>query len=210
MNSGGQNPCSVNAFYEVFKICFKVGKLRTNGALKIISVVASYLSEQQIDYHPISTKDQVRLHHRNSFQGEADEPDSAGQHRERDELEATVLFEVHQEASCVVNMFKQDVNVACHREVDVLFRSLSGGRILHRTCCQNVRLVSAGVDGDQVLLRAVDRFTLLNTTPPRGYMWSGWMLTELQATLSPKHIWPEICSTMSQKSQPREKQKWTE
>ena len=48
------------------------------------------------------------------------------------------------------------------------------------------------VDGDQVLARAVDRFILLNTTPPSGDMWSEWMLTELQATLSPKHICPEI------------------
>ena len=49
-------------FIEVFEICFKVRKLRTNGALKNTSVVPTYFSEQQIDHHPVSTKDQVRLH----------------------------------------------------------------------------------------------------------------------------------------------------
>ena len=110
-------------FIEVFKICFKVRKLRTNGALKNTSVVPSYLSEQQIDYHPVSTKDQARLHHRISFEGEADEPDSAGQQRERDEMEAALFFEVHQEASCVFIMFKQDTNGTFHRQVDVLLHS---------------------------------------------------------------------------------------
>ena len=59
------------------------------------------------------------------------------------------------------------------------------------------------VDGDQALLKAVDLFTLFNTTPLQGYMWSGWILTEIQATLRPGHIWPEIWSSMSQKSQPK-------
>ena len=31
MNSGGQNPCSVMTFYEVFTICFKVGKTSYEG-----------------------------------------------------------------------------------------------------------------------------------------------------------------------------------
>ena len=151
----------------------------------------------------MSTKDQARLQHRNDFQGEADEPDSAGQQQERDELKKQhFFFVVHQEASCFVIMFKKDTNGTFHRQVDVLFHS-STFDVVRRTHTASDMLQECQigeywkcVDGDRVLLRAVDRFTLLNTTPPTGYMWSGWMLTEIQATLRPKHIWPEIWSTM--------------
>ena len=50
------------------------------------------------------------------------------------------------------------------------------------------------VDGDRNLSDSrtgFTRFTLLNETPPKGHMWSGWRLTKIQTTSRPDHIWPD-------------------
>ena len=52
------------------------------------------------------------------------------------------------------------------------------------------------------------RFTLLNETPPKGYMWSGERLTKIQTTSRPDHIWPEAWTRIGKAAQRREKQEW--
>ena len=41
--------------------------------------------------------------------------------------------------------------------------------------------------------------------PPKGYMWSGWTLTKIQATTRPDHVWPEVQSKIGKAAQNREK-----
>ena len=53
------------------------------------------------------------------------------------------------------------------------------------------------------------QFTLLEETPPEGYMWSGWRLTRKQLTSRPDHLWPEIWKTMGKNAKLKEKQKWS-
>ena len=50
------------------------------------------------------------------------------------------------------------------------------------------------------------RFTLLNETPPKGYMWSGERLTKIQTTSRPDHIWPDVWTRIGKAAQRREKQ----
>ena len=50
------------------------------------------------------------------------------------------------------------------------------------------------------------RFTLLNETPPRGYMWSGWRLTKIKTTSRPDHIRPDAWIRIGKAAQRREKQ----
>ena len=52
------------------------------------------------------------------------------------------------------------------------------------------------------------RFTLLNETPPKGYMWSGVRLTKIQTTSRPDHIWPDAWTRIGKAAQRREKQEW--
>ena len=52
------------------------------------------------------------------------------------------------------------------------------------------------------------KFTLLNEEPPKGYMWSGWRLTEVQTTARPDHVWPEVWTQITKAAQKREKQEW--
>ena len=53
------------------------------------------------------------------------------------------------------------------------------------------------------------QFTLLEETPPEGYMWSGWRLTRKQLTSRPDHLWPELWKTMGKNDKLKEKQKWS-
>ena len=50
------------------------------------------------------------------------------------------------------------------------------------------------VDGNRNLSDSWTGFTIctiLNETPPNGYMWSGRRLTKIQTTSRPDHIWPD-------------------
>ena len=51
-------------------------------------------------------------------------------------------------------------------------------------------------------------FTLLKEKPLPAYMWSGWRLTEIQATTRPDYLWPEIWIGMSKAAKKMEKQEW--
>ena len=53
------------------------------------------------------------------------------------------------------------------------------------------------------------QFTLLESKPPEGYMWSGRRLTRKQLTSRPDHLWPEIWKTMGRNAKLKEKQKWS-
>ena len=52
------------------------------------------------------------------------------------------------------------------------------------------------------------QFTLLDETPPDGYMSSGKRLTKRQATSRPDHLWPELWTKLGRNAKLREKQKW--
>ena len=52
------------------------------------------------------------------------------------------------------------------------------------------------------------RFTLLNETPPKGYVWSGRRLTKIQTTSRPDHIWPDAWTRIAKSAQRTEKQEW--
>ena len=52
------------------------------------------------------------------------------------------------------------------------------------------------------------RFTLLNETPPKGYMWSGERLTKMQTTSRPDHISPHAWTRIGKPAQRREEQEW--
>ena len=49
------------------------------------------------------------------------------------------------------------------------------------------------------------RFTLLNETPPKGFLWSGWSMTKIQTTSRPDHIWPDAWTRIGKAAQRREK-----
>ena len=55
----------------------------------------------------------------------------------------------------------------------------------------------------------VTQFTLLDETPPDGYMWSGRRLTKRQATSRPDHLWPELWTKLGRNAELRERQKWS-
>ena len=59
------------------------------------------------------------------------------------------------------------------------------------------------VDGNRNLS---DSWTLLNETPPEGYMWSVVRLTKIQTTSRPDHIWPDTWTRSGKAAQRREKQ----
>ena len=52
------------------------------------------------------------------------------------------------------------------------------------------------------------RFTLLNETPPKGYMSSGRRLTKIQTTSRPDNTWPDAWTRIGKAAPRREKQEW--
>ncbi len=67
------------------------------------------------------------------------------------------------------------------------------------------------VDGDRNLSDSwtgFTRFTLLNETPPKGFMCSGERLTKIQTTSHPDHVWPDAWTRIGKAAQRREKQEW--
>ena len=124
-----------------------------------------------------------------------------------------VIFGLILEASFLVIMCKTDKNCMCHREAR--FRSHSS--ILMRATLDVLQEFQNDYwifDGDRILLSRqwtrFTQFTVLNTTPPKGYTWSVGRLTKIQTSSRPEDIWPEIWSSMSEKDQQKEKQHWAE
>ena len=67
------------------------------------------------------------------------------------------------------------------------------------------------VDGNRSLSDSwtgFTRFTLLNETPPKGWMWFGARLTKIQTTSRPDHRWPDAWTRFGKAAQRREKQEW--
>ena len=52
------------------------------------------------------------------------------------------------------------------------------------------------------------KFAILNAKLPKGDMWSGRRLTNIQATTRPNYLSPEIWAGMSNAAQRKEKQQW--
>ena len=67
------------------------------------------------------------------------------------------------------------------------------------------------VDGNRSLSDSwtgFTRFTLLNETPPKGWMWSGARLTKIQTTSRPDHRWPGAWTRFGKAARRRENQEW--
>ena len=52
------------------------------------------------------------------------------------------------------------------------------------------------------------RFTLLNETLPKGFLWSGEGLTKIHTTSRPDHLWPDAWTRFGKAAQRRDKQEW--
>ena len=50
------------------------------------------------------------------------------------------------------------------------------------------------------------KFSLLRENPPKGCMWSGARLTNIQATTRHEHVWPKIWTKIGKAAQKSEKQ----
>ena len=99
----------------------------------------------------------------------------------RHHIEPRVQFFVPREESFPIPMKYIDVTRATFSNLDVLqekciddYWNVDGNGNLSNSC------------------RNFTRFTLLNETPPRRYMWSGRRLTNIQTTSRPDHVWLEI------------------
>ena len=53
------------------------------------------------------------------------------------------------------------------------------------------------------------QFTLVDETPPDGYMWSGERLTKRQASSRPDHLWPELWTKLGRNAQVKDRQQWS-
>ena len=53
------------------------------------------------------------------------------------------------------------------------------------------------------------QFTLLEETPPDGYMWSRGRLTRKQLTSRPDFLWTELWEKLGRNAQLKERQKWS-
>ena len=52
--------------------------------------------------------------------------------------------------------------------------------------------------------RGFTKFTLLNEKSPKGFLWSGERLTQIQTTARPDHVWPEVWTNNGKAAQNRE------
>ena len=66
------------------------------------------------------------------------------------------------------------------------------------------------IDGSRDVSDSWTGFTqfTLSEKPLEGYIWSGWRLTERQATSRPDHLWPELWKGLARNAKLREKHKW--
>ena len=104
----------------------------------------------------------------------------AHDHIYRHHIEPRVQLYVPREESFPIALKYIDVIKSTHTDLDV---------------AQEKRIDDyRKVDGNRNLSDSwtgFTRFTLLNESPPRGYMWSGERLTKIQPTSRPDHICPD-------------------
>ena len=60
----------------------------------------------------------------------------------------------------------------------------------------------------QIRGQAFSRFTLLNETPPKGYVWSGRRLTKIQGDITSRSHMPDAWTRIGKAAKRREKQEW--
>ena len=64
------------------------------------------------------------------------------------------------------------------------------------------------VDSSKHLSDSWRRFTKLKEQLSKGYWWSGGILTKVQTTTWPGHVWPEVWKKIGKAAQNRENPKW--
>ena len=79
--------------------------------------------------------------------------------------------------------------------------------------CKKAASLIIAISMDQEILSdswtGFTQFTLLQETPPDGYMWSGERLTRKQLTSRPDHLWPELWIKLGRNAKLKERQKWS-
>ena len=143
---------------------------------------------------------------REEFQPEETKDDAETQHDcwsiQRDfiyrrHVEPRVQFFVPKEESFSVPLQYIDVIRSTHTDLDVA----QGKRVDDHWNVDGNRNLSDSWTG-------FTRFTSLNETPPKGYLWSGRRLTKIQTTSRPEHTWPDAWTRRGKAAQRREKQEW--
>ena len=143
-------------------------------------------AENLTTFRPEETKDDARIHKEFwSVQGDF---------MYRHHVEPRVQIYVPKEESFPIPLKYIDVIISTHTDLDV---------------AQEKRIDDCwNVDGNRSLSDSwtgFARFTLLNETPPKGYMWSGQRLTKIQTTSRPDHIWTDAWTRMGKAAQRRVK-----
>ena len=89
---------------------------------------------------------------------------------------------------------------------------MSSGQLTDLDVAQEKRVDDRwNVDGNRNLSDSwtgFTSFTLLNETPPKGYMWSVERLTNIQTTSRSDHVWLDAWTRIGKAAQRREKQEW--
>ena len=80
---------------------------------------------------------------------------------------------------------------------DVVRRTNTTLDVLLESCMDDYRNVDGGweLSGPWT---GFTQFSILNETPPDGFLWSRRRLTKVQATSRPDYLWPKVWSKMSQ------------
>ena len=111
-----------------------------------------------------------------------------------------MIFGLFKETSFIVIILTREFSCTCREKNHFLFHwntLMSSGQPIP---IGNRNLSDSWLD--------FTRFTLLNESPPNGYMWSGERLTKILTTSRPDHIWPDAWTKIGKAAQRREKQEW--
>ena len=115
----------------------------------------------------------------------------------RHHVEPRVQFFVPKEESFPIPLKYIDVIRSTHTDLDVAQEK----RVDYHWNVHGNRNLSDSWTG-------FTRSTLLNETPPKGYMWSRERLTKFQTTSLPDHMEPDAWTRIGKAAQRRKKQEW--
>ena len=140
-----------------------------------------------VEYHPISPKDQSRLH-------QCGDKSCMVILCYRQHVELRVKLYVPTEESFPIPLEYIDVTRTTHTLLDALLEK-------HIEDFDGVRELSHTGTG-------FTRFILLNDRPRDGFTWSSERLTRKQTTSRPDDVWPDMWTHMSDAAKKKVKQKW--
>ena len=129
--------------------------------------------------------------------------------------EDILIAEIEEEISFIVIILNGEVNYSCRKKNHSLFHwsilMLSGQLIQIWDVAQEKPIDDHWhVDRSRHLSDSwtgFTRFTLLNETPPKGYMWSGERRTKIQTTSRPDHMWLDAWTRIGKAAPRRGKQR---